>query len=168
MSERAGGRQFLVYVAFIKDKLNVLQLLLSSGLGSGHLCLLWGTYEGCNHVSILTTAVVFMVSLHTVMHKPDRILPKSHIWKPHVFRSWVYQSNGQNLLRATIYTKRAPPDQPGGLSIIYNYQACLLTWTPLPYSRHQEKILLAKEKGEAAGDRTVLHEPFDAPSKSSC
>lgn len=61
------------------------------------------THEGCDCVSVLTTESVLSISLHRVTHVPDRMHPRSHIWKPHVPKPWVDQSQGPKQLRGTFY-----------------------------------------------------------------
>lgn len=52
-------------------------------------------------VSVLTAMSVLSASLSRVIHQPDCIHPRSHIWMPHVLRTWVDWSQGPKQLRGT-------------------------------------------------------------------
>lgn len=46
------------------------------------------TCEGCDCVR-LSVFQSLSASLHRVVHVPDRIRPRGHIWRPHVLGPWV-------------------------------------------------------------------------------
>lgn len=86
----------------------------------------WWT-RGDVTASVLTTVPVLSASLHKDIHEPDRILPRSSIWTPHV-PGWTRKprtAQGDILCK----TENA---RLACLSIIFNYQNCLLMWALAP------------------------------------